>query len=188
MIKCGVKNIAVMGTMHEVGYFEGKIDENTPCNPLSNYGKAKNQLREMMFNLKKEYDFNLYWIRAFYITGCDENNHSIFTKLLEAEKACKEKFPFTSGKNKFDFIDIDELAKYIAMISTQQKVSGIINACSGKAISLAEMVEKFISNNNLKIKLDYGAFPDRPYDSPEIYGDISKLSLILKDYENRGSC
>ena len=188
MIKCGVKNIAVMGTMHEVGYFEGKIDENTPCNPLSNYGKAKNQLREMMFNLKKEYDFNLYWIRAFYITGCDENNHSIFTKLLDAEKAGKEKFPFTSGKNKFDFIDIDELAKYIAMISTQQKVSGIINACSGKAISLAEMVEKFISNNNLKIKLDYGAFPDRPYDSPEIYGDISKLSLILKDYENRGSC
>lgn len=188
MVEAGVKNIAVMGTMHEVGYYVGKIDENTPCNPLSNYGKAKNDLRNKMFELKQSLEFNLFWIRAFYITGCDESNHSIFTKLLEAEKGGKNTFPFTSGKNKYDFIDIDELAKYIAIISTQQKIDGIINACSGKAISLAQMVEKFISDNKLNIKLEYGAFPDRPYDSPEIYGDISKLKEVLKDYENRSSC
>ena len=34
MIDAGLKNIAVMGTMHEVGYWEGAIDEKTPCNPL----------------------------------------------------------------------------------------------------------------------------------------------------------
>ena len=42
MIQGGCKRIAVMGTMHEIGYWEGKIDENTPCNPLSQYGVAKN--------------------------------------------------------------------------------------------------------------------------------------------------
>lgn len=187
MVDAGVQNIAVMGTMHEVGYFVGKIDENTPCNPLSNYGKAKNQLREKMLALQKEKDFNLYWIRAFYITGSDSNNHSIFTKLLQAESEGKQTFPFTSGKNKYDFIDINELAKDIALISTQQEVKGIINACSGSPVSLAEMVEKFIKDNNLHLKLEYGAFPDRPYDSPEIYGDISKLEVVLKDYENRSS-
>ena len=34
MIDGGLKQLAVMGTMHEVGYWEGAIDENTPCNPL----------------------------------------------------------------------------------------------------------------------------------------------------------
>ena len=38
MIDGGLKQLAVMGTMHEIGYWEGAIDENTPCNPTSMYG------------------------------------------------------------------------------------------------------------------------------------------------------
>ena len=41
MIDGGLKQLAVMGTMHEVGYWEGAIDEKTPCNPISMYGIAK---------------------------------------------------------------------------------------------------------------------------------------------------
>ena len=29
-----VKTITVMGSMHEIGFFEGCINENTPCNPF----------------------------------------------------------------------------------------------------------------------------------------------------------
>ena len=43
LIDNGLPLISCMGTMHEVGYYEGAIDENTPCNPLSNYGISKNQ-------------------------------------------------------------------------------------------------------------------------------------------------
>lgn len=41
----GVGQLAVMGSMHEVGYWEGAITADTPCNPLSMYGIAKNALR-----------------------------------------------------------------------------------------------------------------------------------------------
>ena len=33
LIDGGCKRIAVMGTMHEIGFWEGAVDENTPCNP-----------------------------------------------------------------------------------------------------------------------------------------------------------
>ena len=33
-LEAGVKRIAVMGSMHEVGYHEGAVDENTPAIPL----------------------------------------------------------------------------------------------------------------------------------------------------------
>ena len=46
LIDNGLNTIAIMGSMHEVGYHEGAIDENTPCKPLSQYGIAKNTLRE----------------------------------------------------------------------------------------------------------------------------------------------
>jgi len=36
-----------------------------------------------------------------------------------------------------------------------------------------------IKENNLDIKLEYGAFPDRPYDSPGVWGDATKIQKIL---------
>ena len=33
MLEGGLKQIITMGSMHEVGYWEGAIDENTPTHP-----------------------------------------------------------------------------------------------------------------------------------------------------------
>jgi len=178
LIDSGLKQLAVMGTMHEVGYHEGKIDENTPCNPLSMYGIAKDALRRSLILYCKD-KCVLQWLRGFYILGDDKNNHSIFSKILAAAADGKKKFPFTSGRTKYDFMTVDELAAQITAVVMQTEVSGIINVCSGKPVSLAERVEQYIRDNALKIELDYGAYPDRPYDSPIIYGDATKINKIL---------
>ncbi|MBQ8720806.1 MAG: NAD(P)-dependent oxidoreductase [Paludibacteraceae bacterium] len=184
LVNNGLKQLAVMGTMHEVGYYEGKIDENTPCNPLSLYGIAKNALRQGLLLFCSQHDCILQWLRGFYIFGDDLKNHSIFTKIVEAEHRGDDKFPFTMGKNKYDFISVDELVKQITLVLLQKDIIGIINCCSGNPISLAEAVENFIKDNNFNIKLNYGAFPDRPYDSPCIYGDNSKIQTILTSNDN----
>ena len=179
LIDGGLKHLVVMGTMHEVGYHEGAIDEHTPCNPMSMYGIAKDSLRRAMLLYCKDKGCLLQWCRAFYILGDDKNNHSIFTKLLEADAAGKETFPFTTGKNQYDFITVTELAHQIASVSTQTEVTGIINCCSGKPVSLAERVEQYIREHHLKIKLEYGVYPDRAYDSPCVYGDAEKIKKVL---------
>lgn len=181
LAEAGCKNIAVMGTMHEIGYWEGKIDADTPCNPLSNYGIAKNALRQAMILESKAKDFNLYWLRAYYILGDDSRNHSIFTKLLQAANEGKKEFPFTTGKNKYDFVEVEDLANMIVAASTQEKHTGIINVCSGTSVSLADRVEQYIKDKKLDIKLNYGAFPDRAYDSPEEYGDATIIKEILSE-------
>ena len=100
--------------------------------------------------------------------------------MLNAADEGKKTFPFTSGKNKYDFINVDELAELISVTVLQNEVNGIINICKGKPISLAERVEQFIKEHNLNIKLEYGAFPDRPYDSPCEYGDATKINYIIE--------
>lgn len=179
MIDGGLKQLAVMGTMHEVGYWEGLIDENTPCNPISMYGIAKDALRRSMLLYTQQKGVILQWLRAYYILGDDKHNNSIFCKLLLAAEEGKKTFPFTTGKNKYDFITVDELAKQISTVVMQSDVNGIINCCTGNPMSLADRVEQFIRDHHLNIKLEYGAFPDRPYDSPCEYGDPSKINLIL---------
>ena len=179
LIDGGLKHLAIMGSMHEVGYWEGAINENTPCNPLSMYGIAKNALRQSMEIYCKQKDIIFQWLRCYYILGDDRHNNSIFCKILMAAEEGKKTFPFTTGKNKYDFINVDELAKLISATVTQTAVNGIINCCTGNPISLAERVERFIKEHNLDIKLEYGAFPDRPYDSPCVYGNPSKIQEIL---------
>lgn len=177
----GLKRLAVMGTMHEVGYHEGAIDENTPCAPISQYGIAKNALRESSRLLAGQYGALWQWLRAFYIYGDDANARSIFGKLLQAAREGKTSFPFTSGKNKYDFIPVAELARQIAACVLQDKIDGVINCCSGRPVSLAERVEEFIRENALNIKLEYGAYPDRAYDSPAVWGNDAKIQTILKN-------
>ena len=179
IIDGGLQQLAVMGTMHEVGYWEGAIDEKTPCNPISMYGIAKDALRRAMILYCNQKECILQWLRCYYILGDDKKSNSVFSKLLLAAEEGKKTFPFTAGKNKYDFITVDELANQLSAAVIQNDVVGIINCCSGKPMSLAERVEQFIKEHNLDIKLEYGAFPDRPYDSPCEYGDNSKIQIIL---------
>ena len=184
MVDGGLKQIVVMGSMHEVGYHEGAVNENTPCNPRSLYAVAKNALRQLTLMLAEDKGICCQWIRGYYILGDDLKNNSIFSKIVAAAKEGKKEFPFTSGKNKYDFISVQELAKQIAAVASQSEISGVINCCSGKPVSLADKVEGFIKENGYDITLKYGAFPDRPYDSPAIWGDSAKIEQIMKNDKN----
>lgn len=179
MLDGGLKQIAVMGSMHEVGYHEGAIDENTPTNPLSKYAVAKNALRQLIEIRTKNTDIVFQWIRGYYICGDDLKSNSIFSKIVQANNEGKKEFPFTTGKNKYDFIHVDEMAKQIVSIIAQTEVDGIINSCTGKPMTLAEKIEGFIKENGFDIQLKYGAFPDRPYDSPGVWGDTTKIDKIM---------
>lgn len=177
----GVPRIAALGTMHEVGYWEGAITADTPTSPRTLYGVAKDALRRAsMLALADRVE--LAWLRCFYIYGDDRRNNSIFTRLLETVDAGKPTMPFTSGENLYDFIHVDELALQIALASVTPGVVGVINCSSGKPVSLATQVERFISEHKLPISLDYGAFPDRPYDSPAVWGDASFIHALLEKH------
>lgn len=183
LILGGTKQICIMGSMHEVGFFEGCIDENTPCRPQSLYGIAKNALRQSVELLSKAHDICFQWIRGYYIVGNTEYGCSIFSKLTQAEKRGDSYFPFTMGTNQYDFIDYDEFCMQVVAVITQKKINGIINCCSGKPMRLGERVEQFLRDNKYNIKLKYGAFPDRPYDSKAVWGCDKKIREILVEKE-----
>lgn len=180
MMEGGLKHVVVMGSMHEIGYWEGPIKEDTPANPSSNYGIAKNALRQMVTLLAAQNNVCLQWLRGYYILGDDLKNSSIFTKITELEQEGKPTFPFNSGKNKYDFITVEELAKQIATVASQEEINGVVNCCTGNPVSLADKVEEFIEEHHFKIKPEYGAFPDRPYDSPGVWGDPEKINQIMR--------
>lgn len=179
-----VGTIAVMGSMHEIGFFEGSIKEDTPCNPTTPYGISKNALRELTAMLCKQNHKKYIWLRGYYIVGNSQYGASIFSKITAAESAGQEEFPFTLGKNQYDFVDYDVFCEQVATSVSQNSVHGIINICSGYPERLSTRVERFISENGYKIRLKYGAYPERPYDSKAVWGDSSKIDEIMNNKKN----
>lgn len=181
-INSGIKEISILGSMHEIGFFEGSINENTPTNPMSMYGIAKNALRQAATLLCNDNNVPLKWLRGYYIVGNSERGCSIFSKITAAENSGEKTFPFTMGLNQWDFLDYDAFCTQVAASIEQDEITGIINICSGRPEKLSERVEKFIKDNHYKIKLEYGAFPDRPYDSKALWGDSKIIEQIMSDY------
>lgn len=179
MVEAGCKHIAAMGSMHEIGFYEGSINENTPCHPTTPYGISKNALRDLTAMVCKQNDCIFQWMRGYYIVGNSKLGSSIFSKITAAVEAGKKEFPFTLGQNQYDFLNYNDFCKQVAAVVQQKKEQGIINICSGRPEKLADRVELYIEENNYNIKLQYGAFPDRPYDSKAIWGDNSKIEKIM---------
>lgn len=175
-----INQLAVMGSMHEVGFFEGSIDEHVPCHPQSFYGIAKNALRDTASVLAAQNQIIFQWLRGFYIVGNSPVGSSIFAKIAYAAQNGKREFPFTMGQNQFDFLDYEEFCEQAANTVRQTEVDGIINICSGRPEKLADRVERYIRENKFDIELKYGAFPDRPYDSKAVWGNSSKIERIME--------
>ena len=172
------------GSMHEIGFFEGSINENTPCHPTTPYGIGKNALRDLTEMVCKKSNIVFQWLRGYYIVGNSKYGSSIFSKITVAAEEGKKEFPFTLGQNQYDFIDYPDFCAQVAATVSQNQEQGIINICSGRPEKLADRVERFIKENNYDIKLQYGAFQDRPYDSKAIWGDSTKIEKIMEDSNN----
>ncbi len=180
-----IKMIVGMGSMHEIGFFEGCIKEDTPCNPITPYGISKNSLRMLTEMLCKQKGKKYQWLRGDYIVGNSQYGSSIFSKITAAEAEGKTEFPFTMGQNQFDFIDYEYFCEQVACAVMQDEIIGVINICSGRPEKLADRVERFISDNGYSIKLKYGAFPDRPYDSKAVWGDGRIIESIMNQCANK---
>ena len=183
MMNGGVRKVCIMGSMHEIGFYEGCINENTPCRPLSLYGITKNALRQATELKAKEKNVKFQWLRGYYIVGNSHYGCSIFSKITAAAEKGDKEFPFTLGQNQFDFIEYGKFCRQIVASVMQDEILGIINCCSGKPEKLADRVERFIKENNYDIKLNYGAFPDRLYDSKAVWGSNVKIEEIMKNSE-----
>lgn len=181
LISEGIEQVCILGSMHEVGFIEGSINEQTATNPLSLYGISKNALRQSVELCKMEYDFVFQWIRGFYIVGNTGIGCSIFSKISAAEQKGEKFFPFTTGENQYDFISYKEFCCQVVSVVEQRKINGIINCCSGQPEKLRNRVERFIKENGYSIKLNYGEFADRPYDSKAVWGDNKKIRMIMGD-------
>ena len=180
MIESGCKKVVVIGTCFEYGMQSESLKEDIETKPDNPYAQAKDTLRKQMEELQKKVDFNLKWIRLFYMYGKGQSPNSILSQLEAALENGDKVFNMSGGEQLRDYLPVEKVAEYIVKISLQSKVSGVINCCSGKPISIRKLVEDYLKEKNKNIELNLGHYPYPDYEPMEFWGNNTKLNKALK--------
>lgn len=175
----GTKHFAVAGSFREYGPVNGMVDESANVKPDNYYMLSKTMLKNAL-EIALDDSVCFQWLRPFTVYGDDQRSQSILSKIIQWEAEGKKTFPFTDGKEEYDYISVYDLAKQIVAIISQEEISGVIDCCSGVPMRLGDRVEAFIKEKGYQIRPEYGAFPSRRYDSPVIYGNRAKIDQIMK--------
>jgi len=177
----GLKDITVTGTCFEYGMQEGCLREDMLTRPANPYGSAKDFLRKELEKLQKSHDFILKWVRLFYMYGRGQNSNSLLSQLETALTTGEEIFNMSGGEQIRDFMPVEEVASAIVNIALQNKVSGIINCCSGKPVTVKDFVQSYLLQQNKEIKLNLGYYPYPDYEPMRFWGDNTKLKTIINN-------
>ncbi|MEI6311422.1 MAG: NAD(P)-dependent oxidoreductase [Bacteroidota bacterium] len=183
LIQQGLKDLTVTGTCFEYGLQEGCLSEEMQTMPDNPYAIAKDTLRKMLFQLQKNKSFHLKWVRLFYMYGEGQSPNSILSQLDKALENKEAVFNMSGGEQIRDYQPVEEMAKNIVVIALQNKITGIINNCSGKGIKIIDLVKNHLVKQNKEIQLNLGFYPYPDFEPFQFWGNNDKLVRIHKTYE-----
>ncbi len=180
IISNGLKNLTITGTCFEYGMQQGCLNEDMPALPSNAYSIAKNELRIFIEQLQQKYLFSFKWVRLFYMYGKGQNANSLISQLDKALQNGEEIFNMSGGEQTRDYLPVEKVAEYIVGIALQTTIEGIINCCSGIAITVKEFVEQYLKSTGKSIQLNLGYYPYADYEPMHFWGSTKKLNKALK--------
>jgi dTDP-6-deoxy-L-talose 4-dehydrogenase (NAD+) len=175
MVKSGLPSLTVTGTCLEYGMKTGRLSEDMPAAPVVVYAEAKNRLLGYLWEWQKTFALQWKWIRLFYTYGRGQNENAILAQLDKALERGDKIFNMSKGQQLRDYLPVEKMAQYIVKIALQQRVTGIINCCSGQSVSIKKLVEDYLALKKKSIQLNLGFYPYLDYEPMAFWGDTRKL-------------
>jgi dTDP-6-deoxy-L-talose 4-dehydrogenase (NAD+) len=181
MIQGGLRDLTVAGTCLEYGMQEGCLSEEMNCLPSNPYARAKHELLLALTPLAEKYAVSFKWARLFYMYGKGQNPKSLTSQLDAALERGEEAFNMSGGEQERDFLPVETMAAYIVELAIQNRITGVINCCSGKPVRVLDFVEHYLAKRGARIKLNTGYYPYPDYEPMFFWGDNKKIKSIINN-------
>lgn len=177
----GLKSLTVTGTCLEYGLQNGCLSEDMLPQPAMPYSLAKDTLRKFLEQLHQKYYFSFKWLRLFYMYGEGQSEKSLLPQLKIAIQKGERSFNMSGGEQLRDYLPVEKVAENIVKVAIQNKVTGMINCCSGTPISIRKLLENYLAEKRTDIHLNLGYYPYPDYEPMVFWGNKEKLERIISD-------
>jgi dTDP-6-deoxy-L-talose 4-dehydrogenase (NAD+) len=178
LVSTGLPKLVVTGTCYEYGIASGALTESEHTTPVTPYGIAKDRLRRSIAGMKYDFEFDFKWARIFYPYGDGQAETAVYSQIRSAIAKGEKYFKIGSGKQKLDFVAVETVASVLIALVTRDSEFCLVNIGSGEPQTVFEFVQRQVNSLNVELEPLVGAIPDREYESPAFWADVSLLNSL----------
>ena len=159
--KMGCKLFLEAGSQAEYGSTTKPQSEDSPCNPFSEYGKAKLEVKEELFKLSEQMDMKYIHLRIFSMFG--ENDHPWTLVMSAVDKMLRnEKVDLSPCTQNWNFIYIQDAVRIITTlceiaVENPDFKHEVYNIASKDTRVLKDFVVRMKELTNSTSELNFGA-------------------------------
>lgn len=179
--KMGCKLFLEAGSQAEYGSTIDPQSEDSPCNPFSEYGKAKLQVKEELFKLSEQMDMKYIHLRIFSMFG--ENDHPWTLVMSAIDKMLRnEKVDLSPCTQNWNFIYIKDAVRIITTLCVKAVENldfkhEVYNIASEDTRVLKDFVVRMKELTNSISELNFGAMI--PANLVSLQPDMSKTKKVV---------
>jgi nucleoside-diphosphate-sugar epimerase len=162
------------GSQAEYGLYNEVITEDTPCLPVTEYGKSKYNFFKDASILCKKYNIAFKEPRFFSLYGPDDYEETMIISMVK-KMINNEDCNATEGIQNWNFLHIDDAVEGMVKLCNTKCADGPYNFGSNDTRQLREFVESIYEITNSSSKLNFGVIPYPATGMVSIQPDNSKL-------------
>lgn len=186
LVERGARRLLVTGTCFEYGLAQGALAEDTPCAPVTAYGRAKDALRQALTPLCAAAGAELVWARLFYMHGPGQSEKSLLSQLDRAISSGAESFNMSGGEQERDYLPVERVAWLLARLALLGGAAGAYNVASGRPVTVRALVEERLRQRGSALRLNLGHYPYPDYEPMRFWADTAKLDAALAQSRHQG--
>ena len=175
----GVKKFFFMSTVAEFGKFKGIINEQSPKNPITQYGITKKITNELLKDFCKNYKINYFCGLLCSPYGKNENSNVIISHTINNLRKRKEVL-LSDCENYWEFLHIHDVIKSInKIVFTNHKLDGDFIISSGHSKKLKffiKLLPEYLNYDGSLLK--FGSIKRDKLDIINLRSDVSRLLSI----------
>lgn len=140
------------------------------------YGQSKLNVFKYLSSLK---NISYQWDRVFFVFGPGQTRNRLIPLIINNALNNSDALSINLNLSR-DYISTFEIAKQIALMSTVS-YSGSLNICSGRSISLDDLVSKIETLTSQKVTISTNKYNDN-FEVEDIYGSQDIIKSYLPNY------
>lgn len=173
VLKAPPINVVLASSAAIYGNIDGNIDERRKPAPINHYGCSKLCMEYLARNYIGKFPITV--TRPFNYTGVGHSDEFVVPKIVNAYRKRKSVLELGNLDVFREYNDVRDVCSSYRVLMDSIVEWGLVNICSGRAISLLEIIDRMdgIAGYKMEIKVN----PDyvRKNDIRELSGDPAKL-------------
>lgn len=179
--KMGCQVFIEAGSQAEYGTVLTKISEETPCRPFSEYGKAKLEIKNRLYELSGRLGMKYIHLRIFSLFGEEDHPWTLVMSSLK-KMVNNEPVDLSPCTQNWNFLYVKDAVKQIYLLCQYalRKIdyhAEVFNIASKDTRVLKNFVEEMSALSQSKSELNFGAIT--PANVVSLDPDISKTETAI---------